>query len=164
MGIQVTLSSIAYALIFFWYVQPRLSRLPFEAAVLPMLLVNVFRFLGFTLLVVGQADPTLPRETLSAIAYGDLLAAVSALIAALAVRGRSRLAVPLVWLFTIIGFADFANVGRLALNADLFNSYVGVMWLVAVAFFPIVIISQIYIVYRLVTKRSEDLALSAVQA
>lgn len=44
------------------------------------------------------------------------------------------------------------------------NYYVGVMWLVATAFFPIVIISQIYIVYRLINKQNEDPKVSAVQA
>lgn len=164
LGIQVSVSTVAYALIFFWYVQPRIAKLPFETAVLPMLLVHLFRFAGFTLLVVGQTDPSVSRTTLEAIAYGDMLATISALIAVLALRRRSGLAVPLIWLFTIIGFADFANVGRLALNADLFNHYVGVMWLVAIAFFPVVIISHIYIVYRLINKRNEDFKMSPAQA
>lgn len=164
LGIQTSVSTVAYTLIFFWYVQPRIAKLPFETAVTPMLLVHLFRFLGFTLIVVGQTDPSISRSTLEAIAYGDLLATISALVAVLALRRRSRLAVPLIWLFTIIGFADLANVGRLALNADLFNHYVGVMWLVAIVFFPVVIISHIYIVYRLLNKRNEDLAISAARA
>lgn len=163
LGIQVTVSTIAYSLIFFWYVQPRISKLPFESAVAPMLLVQVFRFLGFTLLVVGQTDASIPRTTLEAMAYGDLLSAISALIAVLALRRRSGLAVPLIWIFTIIGFVDLANVGRLALNVDLFNYYVGVMWLVAIVFFPLVIISNLYILYRLLNKRNDDLAISTVR-
>ena len=35
-GIQFTLSLVAYALIGFWYVAPRLSRLPREVAVVPL--------------------------------------------------------------------------------------------------------------------------------
>ncbi len=163
LGIQSTVSIIAYALVFFWYVQPRLAKLPFAAAVAPMLLVQVFRLLGFTLLVVGQTDPSVSRSTLEALAYGDMLAAISALVAVLALRSQSSLAVPLIWIFTIIGFADVANVGRLAINADLFNYYIGVMWLVAIVYFPLVIISHVYIVYRLLNKGNEDLAMRAVQ-
>ncbi len=73
LGGQSTIGLVVYALIFFWYVQPSLSKLPFEKAVLPMLLLHVFRFAGFTLLVVDQVDPSISREALSAIAYGDLL-------------------------------------------------------------------------------------------
>ncbi|NJL54676.1 MAG: hypothetical protein HC838_01245 [Spirulinaceae cyanobacterium RM2_2_10] len=122
-----------------------------------MLLLHVFRFAGFTLLVVDQVDPSISREALSAIAYGDLLAAISALIAALALRGRSSLAVPLIWVFTIIGFVDIVNVGRIAISLDLFNQYIGTMWFVAILFFPTLLIAHIYIVYRLINKGSEDL-------
>ncbi|MEA5582701.1 hypothetical protein VB620_15285 [Nodularia harveyana UHCC-0300] len=157
LGGQSTIGLVLYTLIFFWYVQPSLSKLPFETAVLPMLLLHVFRFAGFTLLAVGQVDPSLPQEALSAIAYGDLLAAISALIAALALRGQSSLAVPLIWLFTLIGFADIINVGRIAISLDLFNKYIGVMWFVAILFFPILLIAHIYIVYRLINKGNEAL-------
>lgn len=157
LGVQSTIGLVVYTLIFFWYVQPRLSKLPFEKAVLPLLLLHVFRFAGFTLLVVGQVDPSLPRPVMSAIAYGDLLAGISALIAALALRGRSSLAVPLIWLFTFVGFADIVNVGRIAISLDLFNQYIGTMWFVSILFFPVLIIAQVYIVYRLINKGDEDL-------
>lgn len=157
LGGQSVIGFVVYALIFFWYVQPSLSKLPFEKAVLPMLLLHGFRFAGFTLLVVGQIDPSISREELSAIAYGDLLAAISALIAALALRGQSSLAVPLIWLFTFIGFADIVNVGRIAISLDLFNQYIGTMWFVAILFFPTLLIAHIYIVYGLINKGREDL-------
>jgi hypothetical protein len=164
LGLQSTIGLVTYALIFFWYVQPALAKQPFEKAVAPMLLLHVFRFTGFTLLVVGQVDPSLPQNMLAQIAYGDLLAGLAALIAVLALRGRSGLAVPLIWLFTIIGFADLMNVGRIAVNLDLFNQYVGVMWLVAIWYFPTIIIAHVYIVYRLLNKQSEVLRTSGASA
>ena len=157
LGVQSTIGLVVYTLIFFWYVQPRLSKLPFEKAVLPLLLLHVFRFAGFTLLVVGQVAPSLPRPVMSAIAYGDLLAGISALIAALALRGRSSLAVPLIWLFTFVGFADIVNVVRIAISLDLFNQYIGTMWFVSILFFPVLIIAHVYIAYRLINKGNEDL-------
>lgn len=90
LGSQSTVGLVVYTLIFFWCVQPSLSKLPFEKAVLPLLLLHVFRFAGFALLVVGQVDPSLPRQVMSAIAYGDLLAGISALIAAIALRGLAQ--------------------------------------------------------------------------
>ena len=42
-GIQFTLSLLAYTLIAFWYVVPRLSGLPREAALMPLLWIHVFR-------------------------------------------------------------------------------------------------------------------------
>jgi cbb3-type cytochrome oxidase subunit 3 len=144
-------------------VQPRLSTLPFEKAVLPLLLLHVFRFAGFALLVVGQVDPSLPRPVMSAIAYGDLLAGISALMAAIALRGRSSLAMPLIWLFTFIGVADIVNVGRIAITLDLFNHDIGTMWFVSILFFPTLLIAHIYIVYRLINKGNKDLEANAVE-
>lgn len=155
LGGQSTIGLIVYTLIFFWYVQPRLSKLPFEKAVLPLLLLHVFRFAGFALLVVGQVDPSLPRPVMSAIAYGDLLASISALIAAIALRGGSGLAVPLIWLFTLIGVADIVNVGRIAISLDLFNKYIGTMWFVSILFFPVLVIAHVYIFHRLIKKGNE---------
>jgi len=157
LGVQSTIGLVVYTLIFFWYVQPRLSKLPFEKAVLPLLLLHVFRFAGFALLVVGQIDPSLPRPVMSAIAYGDLLAGISALMAAIALRGRSSLAMPLIWLFTFIGVADIVNVGRIAISIDLFNHDIGTMWFVSILFFPTLLIAHIYIFHRLVKKGDEDL-------
>ena len=45
-GIQFTLSLVAYALIVFWYVVPRLSVLSREAAIMPLLWIHVFRITG----------------------------------------------------------------------------------------------------------------------
>src|SRR5947208_3376014 len=45
-GIQFTLSLGAYALIAGWYVEPRLSALPRELALVPLLWLHAFRIVG----------------------------------------------------------------------------------------------------------------------
>jgi hypothetical protein len=49
-GVQFTLSLVAFLLIGFWTVAPRLSKLPREAAVVPLLWVHAFRIVGGTIL------------------------------------------------------------------------------------------------------------------
>ena len=149
LAVQFSMSLIAYSLIFFWYVQPRVSKMPFEKALLPMLLVNVFRFAGLTLLVSGQASTSIPIEALAEAAYGDLISAILALVAVIALRGKSSFAVPLIWLFTIVGFADILNVGRIAVQVELFSYPIGGMWLVLSWYLPTVTIAHFYILYRL---------------
>src|SRR5438309_4479211 len=53
-GIQFTLSLVVYSLIAFWYVAPRLSRLPRELALVPLLWVHAFRTVGGTILAPGR--------------------------------------------------------------------------------------------------------------
>ena len=55
-GIQFTFSLVAYALIAFWYVAPRLSRLPREVALVPLLWIHAFRIVGGTILAPGAVD------------------------------------------------------------------------------------------------------------
>ena len=55
-GIQFTLSLAAYLLIAFWYVVPRLSVLPRELALVPLLWVHAFRVVGGTILVVADGQ------------------------------------------------------------------------------------------------------------
>src|SRR5437899_12421248 len=74
-GIQFTLSLLAYLFIAFWYVAPRLSRLPRAVALAPLLWVHAFRIVGGTILAPGAVGPGVPLEFRRMIGYGDLATA-----------------------------------------------------------------------------------------
>ena len=93
-GIQFTLSLVAYLLIAFWYVVPRLSGLPRELALVPLLWVHAFRTIGGTILAPGAVGPGVPTEFRTMIGYGDLITALLALVALAALRTRLRLPSP----------------------------------------------------------------------
>src|SRR5947199_3277341 len=108
-GIQFTLSLVAYLLIAFWYVVPRLSVLPRELALVPLLWVHVFRVVGGTILAPGAVGPGVPMEFRTMIGYGDLITALLALVALTALRVRFQGAIALVWLCVIVGMVDTVN-------------------------------------------------------
>src|SRR5260370_9609014 len=85
-GIQFTLSLVAYTLIAFWYVVPRLSGLPREGALMPLLWIHAFRIVGGTILAPGAVHLRVPTDFQLMIGYGDLATAVPALRAFLALR------------------------------------------------------------------------------
>src|SRR5262245_43636375 len=103
LNIQSTLSLIAFALIARWHVAPRLSKLSREDALVPLLWVHVFRYAPLTLYAPGQVDPRIPPDAAAAVAYGDLISGLVALVALIALKLQARIAIPLVWLFTIVG-------------------------------------------------------------
>src|SRR5258707_12842256 len=105
-GIQFTLSLIAYLLIAFWYVVPRLSRLARGGALVPLLWVHAFRIVGGTILAPGAVDAGVPMDFRVMVGYGDLATALLALLALIALRARFSGAVALVWLFIIVGMLD----------------------------------------------------------
>ena len=114
------------------------------------MVVNIFRFLGLTFLVTGQLDPSLSRDTLELIAYGDFAASICALLAAIALTTDSRLATPLVALYSVVGIVDLMMVFPTALSAGVFEVSMGAMWLTVGLFAPVILLSRVYIAYRLI--------------
>src|SRR5881296_3997099 len=83
-GIQFTLSLVAYSLIAAWYVAPRLSKLPLELALPPLLWVHAFRVVGGTILAPGSVAAGVPMEFRGLVGYGDLTTAFLAVLALIA--------------------------------------------------------------------------------
>src|SRR5215831_6861919 len=96
-GIQFTFSLILSAIIAKWYVAPALSKLPTQAALVPLFLFHALRYLPTTAFAPGQVDPNIPKYAMAAIAYGDLASAVLALIAVFFLRYRVRGAIAIAW-------------------------------------------------------------------
>src|SRR2546428_937491 len=96
-GIQFTLSLVAYAFIAFWYVAPRLSRLPREVALVPLLWVHAFRIVGGTILAPRAVDAGAPLDFPVIVGYGRLATAVPALLAFIALRADFVGALAFVW-------------------------------------------------------------------
>lgn len=150
LNVQALMGLTAYVLVYWNFLRPGLQAQSFERAVLPLLIVNIFRFLGLTFLVTGQLDPSLPRDALELIAYGDFAASICALLAALALTTGSRLSTPLVALYSVVGIADLMMVFPTALGAGVFEAPMGAMWLTVGLFAPVIVLSHVYIAYRLV--------------
>jgi hypothetical protein len=66
--------------------------------------LHSFRFIGLAFLVPGVISPDLPGAFARPAAYGDLIAALLALLALAGLQ--SRLGIGLVWLFNLWGTAD----------------------------------------------------------
>lgn len=153
--VQVSMATIAYALLYVWYVRPRLSQQPLLVAVQPLLFVQVFRFTGLTLIAEGQVDPSLPADLLAQASYGDLASAVLALVALLLARRGSSVTVPLLWALTAVGLLDFANVGRIALETNLIEFDLGAMWVALSWYVPAVLVSHVAIIDQLLATRTD---------
>src|ERR1700694_793611 len=101
-GIQFSFCLVAYALIAWWYGAPRLSRLPREVALVPLVWVHVFRVVGGTILAPGAVDAAVLMEFRTMIGFGDMTTALLPLLALIALRYRSPAAIALVWLFLAV--------------------------------------------------------------
>ena len=110
---NLVLSVVAFGLIAKWYVLPRLQDLSLTASLQPFLLLHSFRHIGLIFLADGAVKTPLPEAFAQPAAYGDLAASVLAFVSLLALRRDWSLAVPLVWVFNLVGTLDLFNaVGR----------------------------------------------------
>jgi len=150
-GLQFTLSLVAYALIAFWYVAPRLSKLPREAALVPLLWIHAFRIVGGTILAPGAVDAGVPMDFRVMIGYGDLATAFLALLALIALRARFSGAIALVWLFIIVGMLDTLNAIIQSVRYGVFIYPLGVNWVIVSIYVPALLVSSLLIFIQLLS-------------
>jgi len=106
-GISVALSFVAWGIVAARYLWPVLRDQPRATALRPLLLLHSFRFIGLAFLVPGVVSPDLPGAYARPAAYGDLIAAVLALLALAGLH--TRLGIAVVWVFNVWGSADLVN-------------------------------------------------------
>jgi hypothetical protein len=148
-GIQFTLSLAAYALIAFWYVVPRLSRLTRDAALVPLLWIHAFRVVGGTILAPGAVDAGVPMEFRTMVGYGDLATAFLALLALIALRARFSGAIALVWLCVVVGMLDTVNAIIQSMRGNVFSYALGVNWVIVAVYVPALLVTSLLIFMQL---------------
>jgi hypothetical protein len=148
-GIQFTLSLVAYSLIALWHVAPRLSRLPLELALTPLLWVHAFRVVGGTILAPGAVGPGVPVAFREMIGYGDMATALLALLALIALRARLPRAIALVWLCVTVGMLDTVNAIIQSLHYSVFTYALGVNWVIVTIYVPALLVSSLLIFMNL---------------
>lgn len=148
-GIQFTFSLVAYAFAAWWYVAPRLASLPRESALAPLVWVHVLRIVGGTILAPGAVADAVPMDFRVMIGYGDMLTALLALVALIALRLRLRFAMGLVWLFLGVGLIDTANAIVESIRYSVFNDALGVNWVIVTSYVPALLVSSVLILIEL---------------
>jgi len=147
-GLQLVLSLVVYCLIATWYVTPWLAEKPIEQALMPLIFPHAFRHIGLTFFVPGVVAQPLPSIFANTAAYGDLVSGLLAILSLVALRSGWGLALPLVWLFNIVGTVDLLNALRQAEAVpDL-----GATWYIPTFFVPVLLVTHVMIFSRLLRR------------
>ena len=104
---SVAFGLVAWGIVGARYIWPELRHKRREDALRPVLILHSFRFLGLVFLIPGVVSPDLPAAFAQPTAYGDIIAAILALLTLL-VLPRSA-GVALAWVFNVWGTADLLN-------------------------------------------------------
>ena len=83
------------------------------------------------------------------IGFGDMLTAVLALVALIALRVRAFYAVALVWLFVLVGLVDTVNAIIESMRYSVFNYALGVNWVIVTGYVPALLVSSVLIFIQL---------------
>src|SRR5260370_21321568 len=97
-------------------------------------MLHIFRFIGLAILVPGVVSPDLPPAFAHSAAYGDIVAAILALLSLLLLPSAAGVAVA--WLFSLCGSADLLNAFYQANHAGLLAGRFGAAFLPPTPVFP----------------------------
>jgi hypothetical protein len=141
-GISVAFGLAAWGAVAWHYIWPELRERPSLESLKPILLLHGFRFLGLALVVQGVVSPELSATFAQPVAYGDLIAAILALLA-LATLG-TRTGTVLTWVFNTFGTADllfaFYQGGRISLPDT--QGLLGAGYFILTAYVPLLLITH----------------------
>jgi hypothetical protein len=160
-GLNVAFGLIAWSVFAVQYLWPKISKRPLTEALRPILVLHGFRYIGLAALIPGVVSPELPATAFArGLAYGDLMAATLALITLTAIR--SRVFVPLVWIFNIVGTADLLNAFYQGARISLADApgVLGAVYFLPILGVPLLFVTH-FLVFRLLLS-GERRALQAV--
>ncbi len=154
--ISYAVAFVVFALIARWYLWPAIKDRPPKIALPPLLLYACLRVNGLIFLMPGLVSRELPRAFAVPTAYGDLTAAFLALLALWPVRTGNASAVPMVWLFNIVGLLDlvYANISTFKDHVD--PVYLGVSYYLAVINVPAMVVVHVLIYAYLLRQRPQS--------
>jgi len=141
---QVVLGLITMSLLARWFVAPRLAGLPRESALQPLLAVHTLRYVGLVFLAPAATGPALAQSFAVPAGLGTAIAGILALVSIALLRARSRLAIPLIWIFSVEGIADFANAFLQARSAGVVTQ-LGAAYYVPIVIVPAALVTHVMI-------------------
>ena len=140
-GISVIFGFLAWGIVAAQFILPELRSRPRIDALRPLLMLHAFRFIGLSFLIPGVVSPDLPAAFAVPAAYGDVVAAILALLSLAALR--TGLGIPLVWIFNIWGSADLINAFYHGNTVGLLPGQLGAAFYLPTAIVPFLLVTHV---------------------
>jgi hypothetical protein len=137
---SIAFSFIAWGIVATRYIWPELRRRQRAEALRPLLVLHSFRFIGLAFLVPGVVSPDLPSTFAHAAAYGDIIAAILALLALISLP--SAAGVVIAWIFSLWGSADLLNAFYQANHSGLMAGQLGAAYFLPTFVVPLLLITH----------------------
>ena len=137
---SIAFSFIAWGIVTARYIWPELRLRERPEALQPLLILHSFRFIGLSFLVSGVVSPDLPPAFAHSAAYGDVIAAMLALLSLLFLPSATGVAAA--WIFSLWGSADILNAFYQANHAGLLAGQLGAAFFLPTLIVPLLLITH----------------------
>jgi hypothetical protein len=138
--VSIAFSFVAWGIVTARYIWPKLRPRPRAEALRPLLVLHSFRFIGLSMLVPGVVSPDLAQTFARPAAYGDIIAAILALLSLLLLPSAAGFVSA--WIFNLWGTADLLNAFYQANHVGLLAGQLG-----AAFFLPTLIVPLLFITH-----------------
>ena len=138
--VSIAFSFIAWGIITGRYIWPEIRLRQRAEALRPLLILHSFRFIGLAFLAPGVVSPDLPPAFAHAAAYGDIVAAILALLALISLPSAAGVVIG--WIFSLWGSADLLNAFYQANHAGLMAGQLGATWFIPTFIVPLLLITH----------------------
>jgi hypothetical protein len=138
--VSISFSFIAWGIVTTRYIWPELRLRQRAEALRPLLILHSFRFIGLAFLVSGVVAPDLPSAFAHSAAYGDIIAAILALVSLLLLPSAAGVAIA--WIFNLWGTADLLNAFYQANHAGLSAGQLGAAYFIPTVIVPLLLITH----------------------
>jgi len=155
--LATTLSFVYFAAAARWYLVPWLHSVGRATALTGLLWVHAARHIAFQVYSAQQSGLAVPDAIRDQIAFGDALTSVLAFASIVMLRLRVSVAIPLVWITSLVGILDLINATAGGIKTDMLAHASGVTWLILNFYVPVLWIAHVLIVMELIRRRGETL-------
>jgi hypothetical protein len=153
---SIAFSLIAWGIVTARYIWPELRLRQRAEALRPLLILHSFRFIGLSMLVPGVVSPDLPPAFAHPAAFGDIIAAILALVSMLLLPRAAGVAVT--WIFNLWGLADLFNAFYQANHAGLLAGQLGSAFFLPTLIVPLLLITHV-LVFRILLQHQPEPAM-----
>ena len=153
--VSIAFSLIAWGIVAARYIWPELRLRPRAEALRPLLILHSFRFIGLAILIPGVVSPNLPSAFAHSAAYGDIIAAMLALLALIVLSSGAGTAIT--WIFNLWGTADLLNAFYQANRAGTLAGQLGATYFIPTLVVPLLLITHA-LAFRILLKRENESA------
>ena len=138
--VSIAFSLVAWGVVTARYIWPELRLRERSEALRPLLILHSFRFIGLAFIIPGVVSTDVPAAFAHPAAYGDLIAAMLALLSLLLLPSAAGVAAA--WIFSVWGSADILNAFYQANHAGLLAGQLGAAFFLPTIIVPLLLITH----------------------